>query len=95
MKKEQKLELQQNSDSSDDNSQVSPTCPKPIVMRRMGKREKLMRMSSEIITDYKFNRNRFDLKSNLCSVIWLLAKNTKNQDDCKDIINAVCPEFFE
>lgn len=33
MKKEQKLEPKPNSDSTADNSQVSPTCPKPIVMR--------------------------------------------------------------
>lgn len=33
MKKEQKLEQQQNSDSDADNSQVSPTCPKPNVVR--------------------------------------------------------------
>lgn len=33
MKKEQKLEPQHNSDSNADNSQVSPTCPKPIVVR--------------------------------------------------------------
>ena len=33
MKKEQKPEPQQNSDSLADNSQVSPTCPKPIVSR--------------------------------------------------------------
>jgi hypothetical protein len=31
MKKEQKLEQQPNSDSTADNSQVNPTCPKPIV----------------------------------------------------------------
>lgn len=31
MKKEQKLEQQPNSDSTADSSQVSPTCPKPIV----------------------------------------------------------------
>lgn len=33
MKKEQKMEQQPNTDSTADNSQVSPTCPKPIVMR--------------------------------------------------------------
>lgn len=31
MKKEQKLEQQQNSDYTAENSQVSPTCPKPNV----------------------------------------------------------------
>jgi len=31
MKKEQKMEQQPNTDSTADNSQVSPTCPKPIV----------------------------------------------------------------
>jgi hypothetical protein len=34
MKKEQKLEQQRNSDSTVDDLQVSPTCPKPIVGRR-------------------------------------------------------------
>jgi hypothetical protein len=68
---------------------------KPNVRRSTGKRERLSLLSAEIITDYKFNKMNLDITSSLSSVIWLLAKGTRNQEDCKDIIQTICPTFFE
>ena len=59
----------------------------------VSKCEKLSLLSADIFArkkDYNFH-----LTSELCAVIWLLGKGTKNEYDCKEIINSVYPQFFQ
>ena len=66
---------------------------KTTVSGSLSKREKLSLLSADIFANK--NDKRFHLTSELCGVIWFLSKGTKNEYDCKEIINSVYPEFFQ
>src|SRR5690606_17845874 len=83
----------ENKQGSGTNVEHSTDDGKPLVSGSLSKREKLSLLSADIFA--RRNDLNFHLKSELCAVIWLLAKGTKNEFDCKEIINSVYPTFFK
>ena len=80
------------SENNSNTDQDKQSC-KTGVSGSISKREKLSLLSADIFArrkDYNFH-----LTSELCAVIWLLGKGTKNEYDCKEIINSVYPQFFQ
>lgn len=83
-------------DSTADSSQVSSTCPKPIVGRSsLSKREQMSLLSADICSVKISRPLQFDAESNLCAVIRLLSKGTRYEYDANEIIKTVCPKYFE
>jgi len=60
----------------------------------MSKRDKIAYLVADILAMQETN-TRFDLVNNLCAVIWQLSKGTKQETDCKELVEKFCPEFFK